>query len=95
MITKLASRAFNPVAETVIAIIVFRRVFPIPSKLGSSPMANGLIGLVSSIVEVFTPVPCILSVEIFAEASMDGVVLEQVATIIILILIQESSCNVF
>jgi hypothetical protein len=53
MITRLASSAFNPVAETVIATTVFRRAFPISLLSPGSLKTNGLTGRPSDTVEAW------------------------------------------
>jgi hypothetical protein len=59
IITRLASRAFNPVAQTVIATTVFDRVFPVFSFSPACPTTSGLIGLAASTVEACASVSCI------------------------------------
>jgi hypothetical protein len=60
IITRLASRAFNPVAQTVIVITVFDRVFlEFPFSLACTTTGR-LISLALSTVEACASVSCIL-----------------------------------
>ena len=59
IMSRLASKAFNPVAQTVIATTVFDREPPIFSFSPACPTINGLIGLSASAVEACGAFPWI------------------------------------
>lgn len=86
IITRLASKAFNPVAQTVIATTVFDRAFPILACSSSCPTISGLIGLVASTVEVRVDFTSILPDDVSGTVSKRWIGLVYVVELIVVLL---------